>query len=139
MSKIAKTNAQRHKVVGNVHLLYGYLFDAFSSHIDKGKSDFIVSNPPYVSESEWKNLEPELKNHEPYEALVGGKDGLCFCRQIIKDAPAWLIPDGYLVIEIGETQANTIIKLMKNEWHYEDIEIIKDLQGKERVISARLK
>ncbi len=49
------------------------------------------------------------------------------------------MPDGYLIIEIGETQADTIIKLMESEGHYEDIEITKDLQGKERVMSARRK
>ena len=49
------------------------------------------------------------------------------------------MPDGYLIIEIGETQANTIIKLMEREGHYEDFEISNDLQGKERVISAKRK
>lgn len=136
---IAKVNILRHKVVGNVHLLHGDLFGAFSGSIEKGQVDFIVSNPPYVSESEWHNLEPELRDHEPYEALVGGKDGLCFYRQIIGDAHAWLKPKGCLVIETGETQTKTIIKLMESEEQYEDIEIIKDLQGKERIISARRK
>ena len=136
---IAMTNVQRHKVVGNVHLLHGDLFDTFSSHIEKGNVDFIVSNPPYVSESEWKNLEPELRDHEPYEALVGGKDGLYFYRQIIRNATDWLKPKGYLVIEIGETQAKTIMKLMESERYYEGIEITKDLQGKERIVSARRK
>ena len=137
--EIAKTNAQRHDVADKIHLLHGDLFSAFSSHIDKGNTDFIVSNPPYVSESEWKSLEPELRDHEPRDALVAGKDGLYFYRQIIKDAADWLKPEGCLVIEIGETQANTIIKLMESEGHYEDIEITNDLQGKERVISARRK
>ncbi len=136
---IAKENVQKHKVADNVHLLHGDLFGVFNSHIEKGNVDFIVSNPPYVSESEWKNLEPELRDHEPREALVAGKDGLCFYRQIIKEAADWLKPEGCLVIEIGETQAKTIIKLMENEGHYGDIELIKDLQGKERVISARRK
>jgi methylase of polypeptide subunit release factors len=49
------------------------------------------------------------------------------------------MPDGYLVIEIGETQADTIIMLMESEGHYGDIEISHDLQGKERIISARRK
>ncbi|MFQ5687513.1 MAG: peptide chain release factor N(5)-glutamine methyltransferase [Candidatus Scalindua sp.] len=137
--EIAKKNAQRHKVVDKVHLLHGDLSGAFISHIDQRSVDFIVSNPPYVSESEWKNLEPELRYHEPREALVAGKDGLCFYRQIIRDASDWLMPDGYLVIEIGETQANAIITLMESEGHYKDIEISNDLQGKERVISARRK
>ena len=135
----AKTNAQEHKVVDNIHLLHGDLFSAFVGYAEKEHIDFIVSNPPYVSESEWKNLEPELRDHEPRVALVAGKDGLCFYKQIIKEATDWLMPDGYLIIEIGETQANTIIKLMENEGHYGDIEISNDLQGKERVISARRK
>jgi len=134
---IAKENVRRHKVIENVHLLHGDIFNAFSGIVEKGQSNFIVSNPPYVSESEWKNLEPELRDHEPYEALVGGKDGLYFYRQIIRNATDWLKPKGYLVIEIGETQANETIKLVKKDGHYEDIEIIKDLQGKERIISAR--
>jgi release factor glutamine methyltransferase len=137
--EIAKENVQRHKVTDKVQLLHGDLSGAFISHVDQGSVDFIVSNPPYVSELEWKNLEPELRDHEPREALVAGKDGLCFYRQIIKEATDWLMPDGYLVIEIGETQANTIIKLMESERHFDDIEVIKDLQGKERVISVRQK
>ncbi|MGR3303386.1 MAG: peptide chain release factor N(5)-glutamine methyltransferase [Candidatus Scalindua sp.] len=137
--EIAKENVQRHKVVDKVHLLHGDLSGAFIGHIDQGSIDFIVSNPPYVSESEWKNLEPELRDHEPREALVAGKDGLCFYIQIIRDAPDWLKPEGYLVVEIGETQAKTIIKLMESEGHYEDIEISNDLQGKERIISTMRK
>ncbi len=62
-----------------------------------------------------------------------------YYRRIIKDAADWLKPGGYLIIEIGETQADTIIKIMKKEIHYKEIEIIKDLQGKERIISARRK
>ncbi len=137
--EVAKENVQKHQVVDKVHLLHGDLSGAFISHIDQGSVDFIVSNPPYVSESEWENLEPELKDHEPLEALVAGKDGLCFYRRIIRDASDWLMPDGYLVIEIGETQTDAIIMLMESERHYGDIEITKDLQGKERIISARRK
>jgi release factor glutamine methyltransferase len=137
--EVAMTNVQRHKVIDKIHLLHGDLSGAFISHIDQGSIDFIVSNPPYVSESEWKNLEPELRDHEPREALVAGIDGLCFYIQIIRDASDWLKPEGCLVIEIGETQANSIIRLMESEGHYKDIEIINDLQGKERVISARRK
>ena len=77
-----------------------------------------------------------MKDHEPIQALVAGEDGLCFYKQIIKEAADWLTPGGYLVMEIGETQANSIIKLMQNEMHYDEIEIIEDLQGKERIISA---
>jgi protein-(glutamine-N5) methyltransferase, release factor-specific len=136
---LAKENIQAQGVDDKVHLLHGDFFEAFFNCVEKEHIDFIVSNPPYISESEWNELEPEVKEHEPRLALVGGEDGLYFFRKIIKDAADWLRPGGYLVIEIGETQANTIIKLMQNELLYNEIEKIKDLQGKERIISARRK
>ncbi len=134
---LAKENIQRHEVADKVHLLHGDFFDVFSKYAEKERIDFIVSNPPYVSESEWAELEPEVKDHEPLQALVGGEDGLSFYRRIIQDAIDWLKPGGHLVVEAGETQANSIIKLMQNGLHYCDIEIIKDLQGIERIISAK--
>ena len=136
---VANENVLRHDVTDQIHLLHGNVFEAFSSKVKKGQVDFIVSNPPYVSKSESKNLEPELIDHEPLLALIGGEDGLFFYKQIIKDAADWIKPGGYLIIEIGETQANSIIKLMQNELHYDEIEIINDLQGKERIISAKVK
>ena len=136
---VANENVLRHDVTDQIHLLHGNVFEAFSSKVKKGQVDFIVSNPPYVSKSESKNLEPELIDHEPLLALIGGVDGLFFYKQIIKDAANWIKPGGYLIIEIGETQANSIIKLMQNELHYDEIEIINDLQGKERIISAKIK
>ncbi len=136
---VAKENVQRHDVTDKIHLLHGNIFEAFSDNVDKGEVDFIVSNPPYISESELNSLEPELRDHEPLLALIAGDDGLFFYKLIIKGATDWLKPGGYLVIEMGETQANTIKKLMQIELHYDEIEIIKDLQGKERIIFAKRK
>ncbi len=136
---VAKENVKRHDVSDRANLLHGDLFSAFDGHVKKGQVDFIVSNPPYVSELEWENLEPELKDYEPHEALACGNNGFSVIRPIIKTAPDWLKPNGYLIIEIGETQANTAKKLIENEARYDEIEIIKDLQGKERIISARKK
>ncbi|MFQ5965359.1 MAG: peptide chain release factor N(5)-glutamine methyltransferase [Candidatus Scalinduaceae bacterium] len=137
--EIAITNVKRHNVIERVHLFHGNLFDAFDENIKKGNVDFIVSNPPYVRESEWNGLEPEIKDHEPREALVGGKDGLFFYKRIIRKAPEWLRPKGLLIMEIGETQANAVTKLVEREGHFENIEIIKDLQKKKRIVSARRK
>jgi len=136
---VANENVQKHDATDKIRLLHGNVFDAFSIDIKKEQVDFVVSNPPYVSESESKNLAPELIDHEPLLALIGGEDGLCIYKQIIKDAAGWIKPGGYLVIEIGETQADSIIKLMQNELYYDEIEIINDLQGKERIISAKIK
>lgn len=134
---IARKNMEKHDVADKVHFLHGDLFQVFHNCIEKEKVDFIVSNPPYVCESEWEHLEPELRDHEPREALVGGKNGLCFYRRIIKEAIDWLKPGGYLFLEIGETQANSILRLLRSEERYVEIEILKDLQGKERIISAK--
>lgn len=136
---VAETNVKRHNVTDKIHLLHGDFFGSFNNSVEKEHVDFIVSNPPYVTESEWNNLEPEVREHEPWRALVGGEDGLQYYRRIINGATNWLRSGGYLVIEIGETQASAIIKLMQNEEHYGNIEIINDLQGKERIISARRK
>ncbi len=136
---IAKVNVEKHNVINNVHLLHGDLFSAFRGSAEKGDIDFIVSNPPYVSDSEWHLLEPEVRDHEPWEALVGGEDGFYISILIINEAIRWLKPSGYLIIEIGETQADSITNLLENEGNYKEIERIKDLQGKERIISAQRK
>ena len=135
---VANKNVLRHNVADKIHLLHGDVFEAFRNNVKKRQVDFIVSNPPYVSESEAKNLEPELIDHEPLLALIGGEDGLYFYKQIIKDATDWIKPGGYLIIETGERQADSIIMLMQNELHYDEIEIIQDLQGKERIISSKI-
>lgn len=136
---LAKINIRRHKVADRICLFQGNLFEAFDKHLERGNIDFIVSNPPYVCESEWNRLDPEIKEHEPRDALVGGKDGLCFYKQIIKDAPEWLKPKGFLILETGESQAEAIIKLAEIKNHFDNIEITKDLQKKERIFSARRK
>ncbi len=136
---VAGINVRRHRLADRVHLLHGDLFEAFDGHLDRGDIDFIVSNPPYVREADWNKLEPEIKEHEPRDALVGGKDGLCFYKRIIREAPEWLRPEGFLILEVGETQAETITKLIETEGHFENIEITKDLQKIDRIVSVRRK
>jgi release factor glutamine methyltransferase len=136
---VAEINVRRHRVADRVHLLHGDLFETFDGHLNRGDIDLIVSNPPYVREADWNKLEPEINEHEPREALVGGKDGLCFYKRIIRDAPEWLRPEGFLILEVGETQAETIIKLIETEGYFENIEITKDLQKIDRTVSARRK
>jgi len=136
---VAGTNVRRHRVTDRVHLLHGNLFESLDGHLSKGNADFVVSNPPYVSKADLNKLEPEIKDHEPLKALVGGKDGICFYKQIIREAPGWLKPEGFLILEVGETQAETITKLIETEGHFENIESTKDLQKIDRIVSARRK
>ena len=111
--------------------------DLFSKIRDFEKFDLIVSNPPYIPKSQKNNLQKELE-FEPYDALfTDDEEGVEFYQKIINQAPAYLKKGGYLAFEVGINQYKSIISMF--EEGFQDIEIIKDLAGIERVICAKLK
>src|SRR5688572_2080444 len=79
-----------------------------------GTFDFILSNPPYVSEGEYEELAPEVREYEPQMALLAGEDGLRDIRQIVDVAAQRLKPGGTLFMEIGHTQGEALAELVKN-------------------------
>ena len=101
-----------------------------------GGVDVIVSNPPYVSEEEWKHLEPEVRRFEPKEAVVGGETGLEIILELLEQVRMWLAPGGWLVIEIAETQGERVSRLL-GILGYRDVAVTKDLAGRDRVVEAR--
>jgi release factor glutamine methyltransferase len=100
----------------------------------EGKCDFIVSNPPYVSAGDWEGLAPEVRDCEPPRAFVAGKSGLEFIRRLVKSAPVYLKPGGYLLFEIGEGQADAALALFDDHWARP--QVADDLRGIARVITA---
>ncbi|MBA4351022.1 MAG: peptide chain release factor N(5)-glutamine methyltransferase, partial [Rhodobacter sp.] len=100
-----------------------------------GKFDLIVSNPPYIAESEMPSLSPEVQR-EPHRALTPGGDGLDAYRAIARAAPAHLNPGGRLMVEIGPTQAAAVTALFTAQG-LTDIRILPDLDGRDRVVIAR--
>ena len=100
--------------------------------IPKGRYDIVVSNPPYIQSKVIPNLQTEVKDYEPMTALDGGEDGLIFYRRIVDIAPDFLNDNGTLAFEIGYDQGEDLMELMSNG--FEDIEIIKDLCGNDRVV-----
>lgn len=102
----------------------------------KGQLDAIVSNPPYISERDMAELMTEVKEHEPYNALYGGVDGLDFYRAIIKQAKDWLKDGGWLFFEIGYDQGEALRKLFA-ENGYDRIAVRRDLAGLDRVAIGR--
>ena len=117
-----------------IRLVEGDLFEPFD---EDEKFDLIVSNPPYVSEEEYRSLMPEVKNHEPVTALIAGPDGLDIYRRLTADAPAYLKEGGKLLLEIGAAQAQAVTKLME-EAGFKDIEVIKDLAELDRVVKGHI-
>ncbi|HHT9126691.1 MAG TPA: peptide chain release factor N(5)-glutamine methyltransferase [Candidatus Brocadiia bacterium] len=136
---VARTNARRHNVSEKISFLQGDLFNAFEGLDLRGKVNFVVSNPPYVAETERAELQPEVINHEPELAIFGGRDGLIFYRRIFSEAPDWLAPDGYLIMEMGEGQVNAVATLIREYPFFDGLEIVKDLQKIDRVLIAHIK
>ncbi|MBP3325428.1 MAG: peptide chain release factor N(5)-glutamine methyltransferase [Coprococcus sp.] len=95
--------------------------------------DFIISNPPYIESDVIESLMPEVRNYEPRLALDGSSDGLVFYRRIIWDAAKYLKDDGYVLFEIGNNQAEDVQHLLVDAG-YDDIHVIKDLCGNDRVV-----
>jgi release factor glutamine methyltransferase len=103
--------------------------------LDDRRFDLIVSNPPYVSEQEIEDLEPEVAVHEPRLATVAG-DGLDAYRRLLPDAREHLAEGGWLVLECGAGQAAWLSGEL-GRLGYGSIDIARDLAGTERVVSAR--
>lgn len=132
--KVAKENAAR--LLGEnakVSFLEGDLYEKAEGFFDR-----IVSNPPYIRPEVIEGLMPEVKEHEPRIALDGGADGLSFYRRIIAGSKAHLKPGGMLFFEIGCDQAEAVAGLME-KGDYEEIRVIRDYAGLDRVVSGVLK
>ena len=130
--KTAKANAVRLDAVAEFYC--GDLFDA----VPAGASfDILVSNPPYIPSAVIETLMPEVKEHEPMSALDGEEDGLAFYRRIIMEAKKFLTEKGQIFFEIGCEQGTDVSELLKQNG-FENIRVIKDLAGLDRVVSATL-
>lgn len=134
--KVARNNAARHKVK-NMVIESSNLFSA--SCVKNNKFDFIVSNPPYVSFSDWIKLPSEIRDYEPKTALLAGESGLEFISLLIRKAAFRLKPGGYLIFEIGDRQRDQVFSLFEqNKKRWTEIETALDWSGRPRVITARL-
>ena len=108
--EVAKKNIQSHKINSRAKLLK---LDLFKLDIKK-KFDFILSNPPYLTSSEYRNLSKDVKDYEPKQALVGGFDGILYYKKIISFSKSSLKKNGFLALEIGDGQYKEIKKLLTN-------------------------
>ena len=98
------------------------------------KFDLIVSNPPYLTNEQFNNADPEVKNFEPKLALVGGDDGLKFYREYSNNLKKLMNKSAYFICEIGINQRQDCEEIFENSGLYLN-KIVKDLQGIERILS----
>lgn len=129
----AQKNIDRYSLGKRIKLIKSDMFDM----LKKNKYfDIICSNPPYITKDEMENLSVDVKEFEPYTALYGGEDGLDFYKIIAKQAKEYLTSNGFLVVEIGYMQKESVCDiLIKNG--YKNIICNKDLSGYDRVIKAQ--
>ncbi len=131
---IARENTALNKLTGRVRCVpVDALKPAFPF---LGKFDLIVSNPPYITAQEMKELPRSVDEYEPHLALYGGEDGLDFYRAIAKNFAPALKPGGYLCFEFGETQGDDVCRILE-ENGYTILERTRDYNDRERAVLAQ--
>jgi release factor glutamine methyltransferase len=119
---VARSNAERHKVADRIEFREIRYLDGVS-----GPFDLIVSNPPYVTDTEYASLAPEV-HFEPRTALASGPEGLDDIRGVLAAAEQQLAPGGRLLLEIGHRHADALTAMLQSGQHLRLLNIRNDLQ-----------
>ena len=130
---LANQNAANNKAAERIEFFQG---DGFAALSGGARFDLIISNPPYIASVEIETLEPEVRDFDPHAALDGGADGLNFYRRLAKEAAAFLKPDGKIMVEFGDGQADAIKNIFESEkWIVEAVQA--DYSHRARILVAR--
>lgn len=131
---IAKENARQ--LEAPTSFLHGDLLQPLAGR----KLDIVVSNPPYISEEEYATLDPLVRDHEPIQALVGGEDGYELYRRLAEGLPKLISSPGLIGFEVGEKQARTVATMLESSFGKDiEVEVVKDISGKERMVFGVVK
>ncbi len=132
---VAKKNITRHHLSARVSCIQADALKKPSAFL--GKFDMIVSNPPYITAQEMRELPHSVSDFEPHLALFGGEDGLDFYRAIAKNYAQALKPGGYLCFEFGMGQGDGVCRILE-ENQYTILERTRDYNDIERAVIAQL-
>ncbi len=130
---VARRNADAHKVSEKIDFLQGDLW----APVKNMRFDLVLSNPPYVSSSEYPDLPPEVRDYEPKIALDGKDEGLYTIKEIIKSAPHFMNSGGWLMIEMSPEQTGKVMGMMDQMKAYTSIKRVKDYSHSYRVVVAQ--
>lgn len=130
----AKRNARRHGVETVIRWLEGDLLAALAGVCCNGAVTAIVVNPPYIRESEWTGLQPEVRDYEPRMALVAGAKGTELHERLLDEAASYLVAGGLLAMEIGQDQSAEILASIETMPAYERAQIVPDEVGIDRIV-----
>lgn len=135
---LAGKNARRHGVAHRITFAQGDMAQALPPDL---RYEAIVSNPPYITEEELLDLQPEVRDYEPTLALSGlpgatGARGDLLHRRLLEEARALLAPEGHVLLEVGQGQAAAVVEYAR-ALGYDQVEAVPDLAGIDRVVRAR--
>jgi release factor glutamine methyltransferase len=129
--RVAEANADRLELSDRVEVV-----SAGIASLPRPEFDLLVANLPYVSEAEWEGLAPEIREHEPREALVAGPTGLEAIEALAAELARLEAPPAAVALEVGAGQAASVGELMRSAG-YDTVEARRDLAGIERVVLGR--
>jgi release factor glutamine methyltransferase len=129
--EIARRNADELRMADRIRFVAGDLYGPARGE----RFDLVVSNPPYLADSDRATLAPELE-HEPRQALYAGPDGLEVLRELVRGLPEMLVPRGGAAFEVAPEQADTVTALLR-EAGLGAVRQLRDLAGNPRVVAAR--
>lgn len=131
---VARANVHKHHLEDRITLRCGDLFTALDA---PERFHLVMCNPPYVPTAEIPRLAADVRAYEPREALDGGADGLEVIRRILREAPPYVVPGGWVLLELSPEQAPAVQQFAQGLDAYGEIALIKDLAGQPRVLRAR--
>ena len=129
---IARINAGRYGLTGRIEFRAGSVWRPVGA---AEVFDIVISNPPYIAPEEAAGLQPEVRDWEPASALYAPQDGMAVIREIIAGAPAHLRAGGLLALEVASTHAQQVADEVGRA-HFDEVKVVRDLAGRDRVVTA---
>jgi release factor glutamine methyltransferase len=125
---VARNNAERNGVADRIGFRQSDLLEQVAETLD-----IVVSNPPYISQSEYEGLPVDIKNYEPQGALLAGKNGTEVIEQLISQSAERLRPGGHLLMEVSPMIADAVAGLLHG---WDNVQILLDSSGKQRIVGG---
>lgn len=130
--EVAKVNAERHNVLDRIEFKHGNLLEGVNEQFD-----FVVSNPPYVSDAEYAELDKQVRDYEPKEALVGGPKGTELIEKLIVQSESVLASNGWLLMEISPMIADSVKRAVGSSSTFDEARIVSDLAKLPRIVETQ--
>jgi release factor glutamine methyltransferase len=134
--RVAKANTERLGLTDRVDVILRGPSSLSGAEPDGRAFDLLLANLPYVSEDEWQDLAPEIREYEPREALVAGQTGLEAIEALAEELLGLAPRPRVVALEIGAGQAEVVLELIRATG-YADVEVRSDLAGHDRVVIGR--